>query len=273
MNRHDLTAFLHSQLEKWPVARSNYASFRNCVTTRMLKVDGFDVEIMFNPARVVSTCAKVDKQSINKRPCFLCASNRPLEQEGLLLEDENRFEILVNPFPLAPLHFTIASKNHEPQSMTPLGAMTGAALKYPGLVFFYNGANAGASAPDHLHFQCIEKNMLPFCNNDNFPYLHKKFVVHSVNEAERLAADDIFFSPLQNVFVWSDNGSEAIIVYVPRKCHRPSCYYESGENRLCISPGAVDVAGRLICVREEDYNRINEEKIKEIFKETLFYER
>lgn len=56
------------------------------------------LKLQFNPARMVSTGAKIDKATIAKRPCFLCKDNRPQVQISLPFGEE--FDILVNPFPI-----------------------------------------------------------------------------------------------------------------------------------------------------------------------------
>ena len=62
---------------------------------------------------MVSTGAKIDKATIAKRPCFLCKDNRPQVQISLPFGEE--FDILVNPFPILPVHFTIAARQHQLQ--------------------------------------------------------------------------------------------------------------------------------------------------------------
>ena len=69
----------------------------------------------FNPARLVSTGAKIDKATLAKRPCFLCEKNRPSEQ--IVLSFGEGFDILVNPFPILPVHFTIPSRHHQLQAI------------------------------------------------------------------------------------------------------------------------------------------------------------
>ncbi|MDD3910515.1 MAG: DUF4922 domain-containing protein, partial [Proteiniphilum sp.] len=51
----------------------------------------------------------------------------------------------------------------------------------------------------------------------------------------------------------------------PRKTHRPRQYYENGSKQLLISPGALDMAGMIICVREEDFKKIGTHDIEDIY--------
>ena len=106
--------FFESQLREWSTARDNHEAL-TCVWTREMASPKLPtpLRVQCNPARLVSTGAKTDKASIAARPCFLCESNRPAGQRALALNEE--FEWLVNPFPILPRHYTIASKQHRPQ--------------------------------------------------------------------------------------------------------------------------------------------------------------
>lgn len=73
---------LTDQLSVWESARDNYKALE-AVQVKELTVEGCTVKIQFNPARIVSSAAKVDTQSLKERKCFLCAENRPEVQEGL----------------------------------------------------------------------------------------------------------------------------------------------------------------------------------------------
>lgn len=153
----DINSYIENQLAVWPLAKQNYDALVN-VRRRAVKIGDFDMQVQCNPARIVSTGAKIDKKSISNRKCFLCRENRPEEQ--LICEILPGWEMLVNPFPILPVHFTIASTEHQPQSRVPADIVA-LAEKLPGMVLFFNGAKAGASAPDHLHMQAVLKDELP----------------------------------------------------------------------------------------------------------------
>ncbi len=165
------------QLLHWELARSNYQALKK-VKTKTLDVNGCAYKVQFNPARLVSSGAKVDTRSIQQRKCFLCEENRPPEQKGILftpvnhLQDRSLFPlqgvrgqgltILVNPFPIFPKHFTIPDATHTPQLIAPRFADMLALAEYMSdYVVFYNGPKSGASAPDHAHFQAGNKGFLP----------------------------------------------------------------------------------------------------------------
>lgn len=264
-----LESFFQKQLELWPEAAARYRDLCQMVKIKRVVLRDAEVEVMFNPARAVSTCACVDAKTIHERKCFLCCENRPSCQLSMPLPDFDEFEVLVNPFPLAPRHFTIASRRHEPQAAAPWRAMARGAREYEGFVMFYNGASSGASAPDHLHFQAVPIDDIPFLRH-GFPTFER--VEFDMPDVDELASDIkmILTSPLQNTFVWCE-GERVRCVIVKRRNHRPACYYnETGGFK--ISPGAIDVGGRIVTVRESDFNRVQASDIEKIYAETCYYD-
>ncbi|MDE5552502.1 MAG: DUF4922 domain-containing protein, partial [Muribaculaceae bacterium] len=159
-----LDEMLREQLKVWPLAAANYSALASS-ERRRFKIGSLEGAFQCNPARIVSTGASVDKSAIAERPCFLCEANRPDEQYALSFSvaGGGEWDILVNPYPILPWHFTVASKSHIPQKGIPLDMIV-LAERLPGAVMFYNGARAGASAPDHLHFQMVLKSELPLIN-------------------------------------------------------------------------------------------------------------
>lgn len=71
---------LTEQLVSWETARNNYAALSG-VQVKELNVNGILYKVQFNPARIVSSGAKVDAKSIKERKCFLCPANLPAEQK------------------------------------------------------------------------------------------------------------------------------------------------------------------------------------------------
>ena len=105
-----LAEFFHNQMATWPETAARYADL-----ARVEVRDFGAVSAQYNPARMVSTGAKVDKKTLAQRPCFLCKDHRPeIQQEWAFGED---FDVLVNPFPILPTHFTIAARRHRPQTI------------------------------------------------------------------------------------------------------------------------------------------------------------
>ena len=146
------------QLSVWEMARNNFEGLKT-VQIREFDFDGFGVKVQFNPARMVSSGAKVDAKTIAQRKCFLCAANRPEIQRGIEWRD---YDILINPFPIFPRHLTIPRREHVDQQLVPyISDMFDLARELPDFVVFYNGPKCGASAPDHMHFQAGNADFLP----------------------------------------------------------------------------------------------------------------
>lgn len=269
------------QLQSWDLARENYEKLGN-TARRTFHVAALNGAIQFNPARAVSTGAKIDVESIKKRPCFLCAANRPSEQ--LSEEIVTGWDFLVNPYPIFPLHFTIASRLHTPQDKIPL-EMASMAEKLPGMTVFFNGARAGASAPDHLHCQAVMTDELPLmryledggdCSKLPFKVDYRIITPNFSGMALLAGMADIqgidrvtgkYDSGLVNAFVWLGNDGILRTCVVPRTAHRPSVYTTDGNAGFMVSPGAIDMAGIIILPRKTDFDNITSDDVKRIYNE------
>lgn len=290
-----LHRFFTRQLEIWDDARRRYRELQY-VRTRELAGDTFTLVAQHNPARMVSAGAHTDRQSVAARPCFLCGGNRPAEQIRKLAD--NRFELLVNPFPILPAHFTIPSRRHEPQHISGnYGEILSLLGDYPELTVFYNGPECGASAPDHTHFQAgtsgmlplqtswqrLSRNLVPVLARDETDgiwlvadYPCPAFLIRSRdNECGCLLFGILYNAlprhgeqsePMMNIVAWR-NGDTCLSVVFPRRKHRPGCYYGASGEQLIVSPGALDMAGLIITPREEDFLRITPEKAFAILRE------
>lgn len=158
-NGEEVLAFFDRQLLCWGEARRRFGAL-NHAHLRVLKAHDYRLAAQFNPARMVSTGARVDHATIAARPCFLCSKNRPAPQQSLPVE--GCFEVLVNPYPILPHHLTIALRHHRRQELRPyLGTYVNLVQHLGEFVVFYNGAHCGASAPDHMHFQAGAKGCVP----------------------------------------------------------------------------------------------------------------
>lgn len=287
----DVRKFYEEQLAEWPEFRQRVEQLEQ-VELREFRLNGFTIKAQFNPARAVSSGAKLDKESIAKRKCFLCAENRPEVQRGLKLND--RFTLLVNPFPILKEHFTIACDTHCPQEIKPnLGDMLDFAQMMPDHIIFYNGPRCGASAPDHLHFQAVAKGQLPLeqewkkaekrelseWNGHRMEQLmgFGRSCVHA--ESDRKDALASLFNqtytqymmmeggneePRLNLFAMYEEGRWHLFIF-PRKTHRPTQYYAEGEAYRMISPGAIDMAGVLVLPRKEDFEALTLSELKDVY--------
>lgn len=244
----DIESLFERQMKAWPEAAQRICDLAGKVERR--EVGPYIVQ--WNPARAVSTLAKVDKTSLEKRPCFLCRENRPVMQEGISILD-GRWEVLINPFPILERHLTIVSTQHTPQRLSrqDFEDMMEISRMLTGYVVFYNGARCGASAPDHKHLQAGRAEALP-----PHPYADSEKVW------EEIAALPIPEGREEADFnLLMQNGRARLI---PRSQHRPQCYH---DGTCLVSPGALDMAGLIITPREEDFRALTEEKIRSILSE------
>lgn len=291
-----INTIIESQLDTWQEARTNFFALQNA-TRKPVSLGSLRGAVQCNPARIRSTAAAVDKKSIAERACFLCASNRPKEQATY--DWIEGWELLVNPYPILPVHFTIVSKEHRPQDELPfeIAAMAEAA---PDLAIFYNGARAGASAPDHAHLQAVLKGEMPLLRiaEENHPDARAGYIDSSefgidlpfafisgvitpdMQGMSALAKLPGFFGidaetgekdkGLINAFFWIDAKGLLRCIIIPRRRHRPNCYFADGETKIMVSPGAIDMAGLIITPRREDFEKITSEDISKIYKEVAF---
>ena len=156
----DVESFFESELNSWDTARQRYDDLKAQVQKRELPFGDSSLAVQWNPARMVSTSAQIDKASIAARPCFLCDENRPKEQRALMIR--HHYQVLINPFPILPRHFTIPTRRHKPQNIWEhFGTMRHLAWTLPHHIVFYNGPLCGASCPDHMHLQAGSRGMVP----------------------------------------------------------------------------------------------------------------
>lgn len=292
MEDSSISRFFNRQLEMWEDARHRFRDLKHVEVHQLSD----QLKVQFNPARIVSTGAKIDKHTLGERPCFLCERNRPKEQMTKQIDDH--FQLLVNPFPILPVHFTIPATKHQPQSIyRHYGEMHRLLSLHSELMVFYNGPKCGASAPDHLHFQAGTSGVLPL--QTYWQRLSRNLTdVISLNDEEKISvlrdflvpafviisksedSDEELFhrlyrsmpmrgdesEPMMNIIAWR-KGDEFISVVIPREKHRPDAYFAEGEAQMMVSPGALDMAGLIITPREEDFSKINLDKATALLRE------
>ena len=292
MEDSSISRFFNRQMEKWADARHRFRDLKHVETHQLSD----QLKVQWNPARIVSTGAKIDKKTLGDRPCFLCDKNRPKEQISKQIDE--RFLLLVNPFPILPIHFTIPARKHQPQSIYKnYGEMHRFLSLHSELMVFYNGPKCGASAPDHLHFQAGTSGILPL--QANWQRLSRNLTdIISLNDDEKIAlihdfvvpafviisksedSDEALFQrlyksmpvrgdetePMMNIIAWR-KGDEYISVVIPREKHRPEAYFAEGDAQMMVSPGALDMSGLIITPREEDFHKLTEESATAILQE------
>ena len=265
MGNSDLYLFFDKQISEWPLAAANYKKLEQ-VRTKDIQFDGFSFKVLYNPARAVSSFAKLDPSAIATRPCFLCKKNRSDEQISINYRD--KYDILVNPYPICPIHFVVAAKNHEEQSIAGrFDDFTELAQLFPDFVVLFNGAKAGASAPDHFHFQLANKSFFQNDIDASMPCLIKKDSFKSTDSTAVQKWLHDYFTEFDeanaNIFCEYKNGKWNATIF-PRIKHRPNQFF-TGE--ILISPGAIDMTGNLIVAREEDFAKINKEILTDVLKQ------
>lgn len=292
MEDSSISRFFNRQLEVWTDARHRFRDLKH-VETRQFSDQ---LKLQWNPARIVSTGARIDKKTLGERPCFLCDKNRPKEQMSKQIDE--KFHLLVNPFPILPVHFTIPARKHQPQLIYKnYGEMHRFISLHSDLMVFYNGPKCGASAPDHLHFQAGTNGILPL--QANWQRLSRNLTdIISLNDEEKISvvrdfivpafviisksaeSDEALFrrlykampqrgdetEPMMNIISWR-KGEEFISVVIPREKHRPEAYFAEGDAQFLVSPGALDMSGLIITPREEDFRKLTEEKALSLLQE------
>lgn len=306
--------FIENQLAKWQTARTNHEAL-NQIETRRFELAGNTITVQFNPARAVSTCAKVDKSSIEARKCFLCPENKPNEQDEIIISLDEPFSLRINPYPILPGHLTISSLKHQDQVLADktIRQLPGKLISWleeyfaSDYVLFYNGAKCGASAPDHFHFQAVKQSDVPviqqwerlmetavrekeiktengntyssfqitsyICPIQVFICNHSADILpEMINQyLESLPLHEGESEPRYNLFAWQDKQRGFTMAYFPREEHRPACYTATGGEQLLVSPGALDMAGLLVTPRKEDFYKITESDITQIYKEVAYH--
>lgn len=280
-----------SQLVEWQQAADNFSALAG-VKVKTIDVDGMAVRVQFNPARIVSSSAKVDTKSLKERKCFLCEANRPAVQRGI---DWDKYVVLINPFPIFPRHLTIPDRGHVDQLIKGRVAdMMRLTAELEGYTVFYNGPMCGASAPDHMHFQAGNSDFLTLAEAIDGAQLDtieesdkgtlsvvnglplNMFVISTTDYEYGQALFDHLYAalpqnegetePMMNILCYKQ-GDKVNLVVVPRKRHRPSFYGTEGDDTMLLSPASVDMGGVFITPLEKDFNRVDADVIKKIYDE------
>lgn len=290
-----IESLLLSQKKDWKLACDNYASLTH-VQTRCFEGDSRLTILQFNPERIRSSAAKIDKASLAARPCFFC--HRPEEQKSVVFND--LFEILVNPYPIFNDHLTVPLRRHEKQQIAPYyGDMLDLASALPGYALFYNGPKCGASAPDHMHFQAGRQEDFPIVGSwlktlkeiawegvrtrlyALMIHLPATFILVSDYKAEIMEVFTLLYDhltvkpgdyePMMNVLTWEE-GDFWITCVFPRRELRPSCYYAEGDDNILISPATVEMSGLFVVPLEKDFRKVTYADLEKVWREVSITE-
>ena len=284
--RRRIDAMFAQQRDTWPALRDGEAALDH-LQRKTLTLDDQAVIVQVNPARRRSTHATTDAQAIAARPCFLCPDNMPVEERGVAFEE---LVVLPNPYPILPLHCTIAHRDHRPQQLVGhvdtflrLAAAIG-----PDMAALYNGPRCGASAPDHFHFQAARASDIPILSQlpphagKRTVFVHLSFgrnmlvfrssvAEHVQTEIERTlkqlcrldATDD---EPMFNLLA-NYSADQYTAIFFPRAAHRPAQYFATGAEHLAISPAVLEMAGILVTTEPEHFARIDTSTARSIYEQ------
>jgi len=283
-----VVALIEQQKTTWPLLREGYESLRAAEYRRITlpRTDGSEVVIQLNPKRIRSTAARVDSATIQGRRCFLCPANLPPDEKGIAYGSD--LVIMCNPYPVLERHVSIIHREHVPQriegNLEPLLEL--ARDLGPEYFVLYNGPQCGASAPDHLHFQACSRELLPIeadlARSAPSPQVFRLVgcgrgvIVYRADRREELAGT-IYQTierleglsdpePMINIIAIYEQREWTVYLF-PRAVHRPASFYAEGEQRLTISPGAIDMAGVVVMPDEDQFMRITAEQVGQVFSE------
>jgi hypothetical protein len=293
-------SLIRQQKQTWPMLRDGYAALSEAQTKHM-KVEEASIVVQYNPRRIKSVAAKVDKASVEARRCFLCADALPVEEKGIPYGDD--LVILCNPFPILDNHLSIVHREHIEQKIYGNVESLLSLARDLGSEFFvlYNGPRCGASAPDHLHFQACSRKMLPIekdlgsddpasaahCDacaegQQNFELFTLEGSARSVvvfrgnrisalsswiyRTLNELAAGDLSTEPMINLVCTYERANWTVYLF-PRAKHRPARFFAEGEEQLLVSPGAIDMAGVIVVPELAHFEKITAEDVRAIYNE------
>lgn len=294
-----LEQLFRSQLQTFELAQKNYAHLEQ-VVYRTIHFPGYEICLQYNPARILSTNAKIDAATLQRRPCFLCSANMSEVQKGIPYGE--RYHIFINPYPIFSRHFTVPSREHAPQQIEGrFPDMLNLAFDLPGYTLFYNGPQCGASAPDHFHFQIAPRGIMPSetdVENPDLKQIIQQADYYSIatidNYLRRIiilkASDHRLLTklfgelngilqqhipsgtePMYNLLAWFDNCQWTVCVF-PRKLLRPRQFFAEGDEKVLFSPGSVDMAGLIVSPRKEDFEKYSDTLLTDLFSQVTIGE-
>lgn len=243
----EMNEFFDIQLKEWEEARLRVKDLTN-VQIKDIGCEDHNLAAQFNPARIVSTGASVTKKAIAKRPCFLCDLNRPEEQSALPIDGD--YQLLLNPYPILPNHFTIPTRRHTPQIVLPhFSALRNMAWEAPGYLFFYNGPVCGASAPDHMHFQAGRRGVIPLERDwKNYEMALEK--IYPLQPEQEEGMEEILAqNPNCGLFLLKNYVCPAFVIRT-RPAEQPCMLFEKLYHALPLFDGENEPRMNILCWRQ-----------------------
>ncbi|SRR6056297_426599 len=222
--------------------------------------------------------------------CFLCQENIRWQSGGLELgyrlpDPLGHLKAWMNPFPLAPNHVILASRDHDEQHWhgdadrlcSLVAELIEVVAKLPGWMGFYNGVGAGASIPGHLHHHLMPRPDVqgPFPLEQSFDAFGREGWTESVypmaflhwrgtpidlksrmSDWLRAWHGRVEREATANIIVLNRPDGESLdLVFVPR---HPSRSRAEGLNGVV---GALEAMGEIICSSPEELERIESGRI------------
>src|SRR5262249_26157576 len=200
-------------------------------------------------------------------------------------------------------HLSIVDRRHGSQQINGNARALLELARDLGSEFFalYNGPRCGASAPDHLHFQACSNSLLPIGEHlfDEEPALledcssceetaantfelftlggcGRTVIVFRGGNVEELeqwiyrVLDELGHSsdeePMINIIATYSNRIWTAYVF-PRAAHRPAAFYEEGDRKLTVSPGAIDMAGVVVVPDRSHFEKLDGPTMSAIYHE------
>lgn len=220
LEEEEVNRFFDRQLERWQEARQRYDDLAGQVQTKALPLDDCQLSVQYNPSRIVSTGAKIDKKALKARPCFLCEHNLPSAQR--VLPVMGTLNVLVNPYPILPHHLTLPTRRHVAQHFKRFAQMLDRLVwQLPNYLVFYNGARCGASAPDHAHLQAGARGIVPIERDWKLYENHLERIYPSSKE-EEAELEDMGYNPKNGgIFLLKGYVCPAFVVQGPASESNP----------------------------------------------------
>ncbi|MFC1592867.1 ROK family protein, partial [Candidatus Omnitrophota bacterium] len=230
-------------------------------------------ELTYNLARARTQMAKRIK--VPEGACRLCAEFMPEIEKGIPWRN---YTIYMNPSPVYPEHhFVLANKSHVEQSIdiSIISDMIDFVSEAPEFRIIYNGKGAGASIPQHQHFQgfarempieSVETNQLMAIDDviisEPVNYPASAIIVESKDKFQLSKVIDKIRALLNNkdiafniLFTYKDEGMFRVFVY-PRGKETPGNYFSN-------TFGTPELSGSLTLTTAEDIAKVDLDKISE----------
>ncbi len=285
----ELNNLFEFEKKKWNLLRENLEALKKS-PSREIEVKNFKFKLSLNERRKKNITKDISQKSLSKNKCVLCPQNLPEEEKGIIFLKD--YLLLVNPYPILNHHFVASSIKHKPQLILPHTKFLFTLFEKISKKFFliYNGPKCGASQPDHFHLQFCDIKELEVSKiysrekfkegigvNSIYPIPHIYIKCKSIEEImedflkifKKISNSFREEEPPLNLILFELKGHFYLLLFL-RKKHRPSFFYEEGDKKILISPGAIDLSGTFVTPEEKHFKRVNGKILEEIISEVVY---